>query len=363
MHTSKNLPNGTLFAQSKTCDVAIDPSVGNIPRLVFHWEARAIEPLHRAPWVEDDSFPDGMPMVDQKLSGDFLCAPFAMSDVEPSPPHGWTANSAWNIVEQNPGAVSLVLARPVMGATISKHVEPSTDAPLLYQTHIVSGGSGGLTLAHHPMMRVAGGARLFCSPKRVAMTPDSPIVDGRHCFALSAQTHDLHAVPANGGGTVDCTQLPIATGTEDFVTLVEAEESTLGWTALIRETFDDIVFVLKDPNILPITMLWHSNGGRQDAPWKSRHIGVLGIEDGIAGGAAGHKAALSDNPVRKSGVPTALELSEDSEHRIAHVIGAVPRPTGWNEITDIQIAGQILTLRGNGDQKIQLPFKPEFFSG
>lgn len=361
MHTPKNLPNGSLFAQSKTCEVAIDPSVGNIPKLAFHWEGRAIEPLHRAPWVEDDDFPDGMPMVDQKLSGDFLCAPFAMSDVEPSPPHGWTANSAWNVVEQSTGALSLELARPVMGATITKHIAPSQNAPLLYQTHRVSGGSGGLTLAHHPMMRVTGGARLFCSPKRVAITPDSPIVEGRHRFALSAQTRDLNAVPASDGGMVDITRLPIATGTEDFITLVEAEGSMLGWTAVIRERFDDILFVLKDPRVLPVTMLWHSNGGRQDAPWNSRHVGVLGIEDGIAAGAAGHKAALGSNTIRQAGVPTALELSEGRNHDIAHVIGAIPRPEGWNEITDIEVAGHMLTLRGNRDQEIQLPFDPDFF--
>jgi hypothetical protein len=362
MHTPHMQPEGAFSATTKICEVAVDPSVGNIPKLVFHWQGRTLEPLHRAPWIEQDGLPDAMPPVDRLLSGDFLCAPFAMGDVEPSPLHGWTANSAWSLINQDAGALVLQLDRKVMGATITKRVEPGMNAPLLYQTHNISGGSGGITLAHHPMTRVMGGARLFCSPKRIAITPDTAIVEGSHCFALGARAHDLRAIPASGGGTVDITQLPIASGTEDFITLVEAENSTLGWTAVIREAFDDIVFVLKDPRVLPVTMLWHSNGGREDAPWDGRHQGVLGIEDGIAAGAAGHKAALGDNPIRRTGVATALELSEETTHRIAHVIGAVPRPVGWDEVTDITVEDEVLRLYGRMGQDIRLPFKNGFFS-
>lgn len=361
MHDPKSLPEGTLIAKNNICEVGVDPSLGNIPKLAFHWEGRVLEPLHRAPWVEGQTFPDGMPLVDSKLSGDFLCAPFGLSDVEPSPPHGWTANADWLLKNQTDEGLSFELSHSVMGARITKTIEVSANSPLLYQAHQVEGGSGGLTLAHHPMMRVTGGAYLFCSPKRIAITPDSPIVEGRHRFALGAQTDNLKAIPASDSGTVDITQLPIATGTEDFITLVEAEGATLGWTAVIREAFDDIVFVLKDPRALPVTMLWHSNGGREDAPWNSVHAGVLGIEDGIAAGAAGHKAALGDNPVRRAGVPTALELSKESSHRIAHVIGAIPRPAGWNSVSDISISGGTLTIKGTAGQRIELPFEDGFF--
>lgn len=361
MHEPQSLPHGMVVAKSEVCEVGIDPSVGNLPKLAFRWGGRTLEPLHRAPWVEDESFPDTMPMVDRKLSGDFVCAPFGMSDVEISPPHGWTANTDWHLESQTDESLRFELSRPVMGVRITKVIEPAIDAPLLYQTHSVEGGQGGLTFAHHPMMRVTGGARLFCSPKRVAITPDPPIVDGRHRFALGAQTTDLHAIPASDGGTVDISHLPIATGTEDFITLVEAEGSMLGWTAVIREAFDDLVFVLKDPRVLPLTMLWHSNGGREDSPWNGRHVGVLGIEDGVAAGAAGHRAALEDNPVRQTGVPTALELSEDSRHRIAHVMGAIPRPAGWNSVSDITVDGSTLTIKGEANQMVTVPFRADFF--
>lgn len=361
MHPPTSMPEGTVFARTACSEVGVDPSVGNVPHLVFHWQGKTLAPLHRAPWVEDDMFPEEMPPVDRKLSGDFVCAPFGMSDVEPSPPHGWSSNSAWSLVSDNADGLRFTLDKAILGARLTKHLCPAPDAPLLYQVHTVEGGSGGLTFAHHPMMRVAGGARLFTSPKRLAVTPDVPIVENRHALQNGVATADHTAIPATRGGTIDVTRLPIADGDEDFVALVEADESELGWTAVIREAFDDIVFVLKDPSVLPLTMLWHSNGGREDTPWSGRHRGVLGIEDGIAAGAAGHKAALGETVFSKAGVPTVLNLSESKTHRIAHVIGAVPRPAGWDVVSDITIDGHTLSIHGANGGTLDMPFDPNFF--
>lgn len=44
--------------------------------------------------------------VECALSGDFFCAPFGRSDLEPTPPHGWSANSDWQVAESGNGRVS-----------------------------------------------------------------------------------------------------------------------------------------------------------------------------------------------------------------------------------------------------------------
>ena len=362
MHLSTSLPPGTLFAQTPVCSVAVDPSVGNLPKLAFHWQGKTLEPLHRAPWVDDEAFPEAMPPVERKLSGDFVCAPFGLSDVELSPPHGWSANSAWRLVVQNDQGLMLELEHLIMGAKLQKQLRPSSDAPLLYQTHTITGGEGGLTFAHHPMIRVTGGARLFTSAKRLAITPDTPLVEGRHALANGCVCENYTAVQAPDGDVIDVSRLPISDNAEDFVALVEAEGSNLGWTAVIREAFDDIVFVLKDSRVLPLTMLWHSNGGRDYAPWNGRHRGVLGIEDGIAAGAAGHKAALGETVFSRHGVPTVLELREGKTHRVAHVIGAVPRPSGWNTIANIGIEDETLRLYEASGPTLDLPFDGVFFA-
>jgi hypothetical protein len=343
--------------------VAVDPSIGNIRELRLSHGGRSVAPLHTAEWVgAPGGLPEDLLPVERDLAGDFLCAPFGASDVETAPAHGWPANSRWDVAEGQPGSLRLVLQRDVFGARIEKRLRLVADAPILYQEHLVTGGSGGLTVAHHPMVRVAGGARFSCSRKRAILTADVPLDPGRNRLAAGATATSLTEVPAVGGGVVDLTELPIADQHEDFVTLVEAEGAAIGWSAVVREAEDDVIFVLKDARVLPVTMLWHSNGGRDYPPWNGRHRGVLGIEDGCAAGAAGHAAALAPNRVAAQGVPTALALAPGSTHRIAHATGAFARPPGWTRVADIRIEGAACLLTGDDGTTVALPFDPDFFA-
>lgn len=360
------VPPGWAVAQTTAgARLAVDPALGNIRALSLVDGDRLIAPLHQAPWLQEPEVQadDSLLPVERKLAGDFLCMPFGASDLDDVPAHGWPANSAWDVVPAMYGELCLILKRRIQGAGIAKYQCLAPDAPLLYQFHVIEGGTGGVTLAYHPMIHMAGGGTFSTSPKRLALTPDTPLEPGRNRLARGTQTADLSAVPAEGGGTVDLADLPIGTAHEDFITLVEAPGTDLGWSAVLRHTEDDIVFTLKDPHILPITMLWHSNAGRDYAPWNSRHTGVLGIEDGIAAGAAGHRAALGPNPIADLGVPTALQLADGKTHRIAQVIGAIARPDGWTRVQDIHIEGAELIIQGDTGHPRRLPFLANFLTG
>lgn len=350
-----------LTAETPVGSLAVDPAVGNIRHLAFRIEGREIAPLHTAPWVEETVAEDvRLAPVERHLAGDFLCAPFGANDLDGAPIHGWTANSPWSLVERDEGSLEFRLDRPVMGARVTKTLRLAPDAPLLYQTHAVTGGEGGLTLAHHPMLRMAAGGHIDVSPKRLAMTPELPLVPGRNHLACATETTDLGAILTSAGDTCDLHDFPPGASHEDFITLVEAADSPLGWTAVIREAEDDIVLVLKNPAQLPVTMFWMSNGGRDYAPWSGRHRGVLGIEDGCAAGAAGHRAALGENSLAERGVRTCLDLAPEREHRIDHVIGVIPRPAGWTAIGNIAITGDRLTLTEAGGEERILPFRAGF---
>ena len=344
-------------------EAAIDPTIGNIPKLQFRIQGREITPLHTAPWVREPGALDETtcPPVEQHLAGDFLCAPFGLSNVEDAPPHGWPANSSWTVQSHATNELHLCLDRPVMGARIENIVHLAGDASLLYQTHLIKGGEQGLTIAHHPMVRLQSTGKLCTSPKQAILTPTTPLEPGRHKLANGIATNNLKAIPGSDSKPVDLTTLPIADRHEDFATLIEAPGQQLGWTAILRHSEDDIVFFLKDPKILPVTMTWHSNAGRNYPPWNGRHHGVIGIEDGCAAGSDGHRAALNDNPISAYGVPTALPLAANTIHRIAHVIGAICRPEGWNEISDIEISGETLIFHEVEGAKITLPFRAGFF--
>ena len=60
---------------------------------------------------------------------------------------------------------------------------------------------------------------------------------------------------------------------------IEAQGHRLGWTTVTRPEEGDLFLSLRNARRLPMTMLWHSNGGRDYAPWSGRHFGCLGVEE------------------------------------------------------------------------------------
>ncbi|MBF9050299.1 hypothetical protein GTA62_10945 [Roseobacter sp. HKCCD9010] len=331
-----------------------DPAVGNIPL----WEVTGRKPLHAAPWRDEPEIQENhdIPLVNRRLAGDFLCAPFGLDDVEGDPIHGFPANSIWEPMAQDVANAQFRLQARVRGAVIEKDLRLT--GPVLYQTHRLSGGEGQITLAHHPMSHTAAGGRLSFSPKRAVLTDPMPQYEGRNLWALNQIQPDL-LLPCEDGSDWDLHVYPAGHAVEDFVILAEARESRLGWTVLIREAEDDMLLVLKDPRVLPITMLWISNGGRDFSPWNGRHTGVLGIEDGIAAGGIGLAASTRENRLTAMGIPTCLTLGPT--HLIRHAMVSLPRPPGWARVVDIQVGGAALTLTEASGETISVPFDEGFF--
>lgn len=335
-------------------EALIDASVGNIP----HWQVSGRVPLHVAPWrdeaeVQDD--PD-VALVDKRLAGDFLCMPFGRDDVNGGPIHGPTANDPWELVAQDAAVARFALSAGVLGAHVTKEVR--LVGPCLLQTHVVDGGAGEVTFAHHPMTRMAEGGRLSFSPKRAALTDPVAQHEGANLWAVNQLRGDLK-LDCEDGGQWDLRTYPAGNVVEDFCTLAEARGSTLGWTCVMRNAEDDMLIVLKDAGVLPITMLWVSNGARDFPPWNGRHRGVLGIEDGCAMGGEGLAAATRDNRLTAMGVPTVLTLG--GRHVIRHAMVSLPRPPGWSELVALTLDGGDLHLHESGGATLVIPFPEGHF--
>lgn len=357
----------TVTLNAKGISVSLDLAVGHIAAMDIEADGRVLKPLHRAPWVGSprETLPENLPEGTVRLSGDFLCAPFSASDVEPAPLHGWPANSAWDAIENGalPGGWRGVfrLRRKVMGAAVDKIFTLRDGHPFLYQEHIFSGGSGAISVAHHPMTVMQGGGRLAFSPKRAAVTPTAPLepdpARGRFMLAYPARATDLKQFPLAGRGATDLTDYRMEDRREDFITLVEADHGGPGWTAIARRAERDLVLVLKNPDELPVTMLWFSNGGRDYAPWSGRHLGVLGIEDGRT--AIGHAASLDDNWLKHEGVATAFALAEGRSVSFRHVIGVVPSAEAEAPGSLEQATDRLRIVAPNGAVK-EVPFDGDF---
>ena len=335
-------------------EVVIDPAVGNIPA----WRVSGRIPLHVAPWLDEAQVQDdtNLALVNRRLAGDFFCMPFGADDVEGDPIHGLPANTPWDVIEQDASRARLRLRAQPRGAQVTKEV--ALVGPCLLQTHVIEGGQGDVTLAHHPMARMAEGGRMSFSPKRAALSDPVAQHKGYNLWSLNQLQPDLN-LECEDGSQWDLRDYPAAHRVEDFAILVEARGRDLGWTVLMRNAEDDMLIVLKDARVMPITMLWISNGARDFPPWNSRHTGVLGIEDGRAAGGVGLRAAMQPSRVSALGVPTTLALGGRNEVR--HAMVSLPCPPGWRDVAEVDVSAQELTMTEVSGARLSIPFPGAHF--
>ncbi len=319
---------------------------------------REISPLHRAPWVDGSEIlpKDAAPHM-ARLGGDFFCAPFAGRE-DGSALHGWPANAPWTVARLEGFRLEARLDRLVQGATLTKTLNLQDDHPFVYQSHRFEGGTGRVPVANHANVSVKGGALIRTSPKHHWETPrdaqESDPTRGRSRLKYPARSIDPTAFPGLVG-PVDLTRYPWGPRHEDFVIGVEAAGSTLGWTAVTRPVQGDLFLSLRNPHSLPMTMLWHSNGGRDYAPWSGRHFGCLGVEEGAAAQMLG-VSTEADLPA-----PGYLTLADGQGVTVRHAIGAVAWPTG-EAIASVRVVDGGLEVTGEGGATRALPFDTAFLT-
>lgn len=334
--------------------IRLDPAIGQLRDLRVEDGGTGVAPFHMAPWVGKEEMPEGASPHMATLGGDFFCAPFGAQEGD-SPLHGWPANAEWLVVAQTPAMVRAVLSRPVFGATVVKEISLKDGHPFVYQRHLVIGGEGRLPVANHANVALKNGGLIRTSKKshwetpKTALEPDPAM--GRSGLTYPARAEDPAAFPG-ADGPVDLTRYPFLPRHEEFVAGVEARGNPLGWTAVTRAE-GDLFLSLRNPAALPMTMLWHSNGGRDYAPWSSRHLGCLGVEEGAADALLGlsTEADLSG--------PGALTLSPHGTHEVRHVLGAIAWPAGEGVAAARAEDGR-LVLEGEAGTTRTLPFANAF---
>lgn len=356
--------------QAEGISLTVDLAVGHLVSLIVERDGRKLSSLHRAPWIEEDLAPGTDPHL-ARLSGDFLCAPFCLGDVEPMPFHGWPANAPWRYLGSEPldGGICarFELSRDVFGARLVKELTLRDGHPFLYQRHVFEGGRGETSVGQHLMLAFPHGAHLSFSPKLYAQTPDDVFepdpTRGRSRLAYPARFEDLTKAPLAAGGTTDLTRYPFSEAHEDFVMLVEAPGERLAWGAALRPQEGDITLSLKSPADFPLTLLWISNGGRDYAPWNGRHRGVLGMEEACTWSLNGHAASIGPNPLSASGIPTSIRLTEDGAVDLRTVIGLFPAPSGWDRVVALTAQPGMLLVHGEGGESLRLPYDEAFIAG
>jgi hypothetical protein len=320
--------------------LAVTETGGHLSDVVFTVEGgRKVTPMHTAQWAGETLAPETWEVL-KVLRGDFFCAPFGSSDLIAGETrvHGLPANGIWRLTASTPSSIDAVLDGTVLGATVAKHVEVRPGESVVYQRHVLEGGEGRIPVGHHAMLRAAHPLLLSFSPWTMALTPPDPVEtppQGRMLLANAQTIADPSRARRADGGTVDLTVYPTPDGFESIWMLVADRTPSFAWVAASSPEESWVWFALKNPRVLPETLFWLSNGGRDYPPWNGRHRRAIGIEDICGYFHVGHAASIADNPVAAAGSPTAVTLTARGSVTVSYLFGLAATPAGFGRVREI----------------------------
>ncbi|MCX7015613.1 MAG: hypothetical protein NTW86_24180 [Candidatus Sumerlaeota bacterium] len=345
---------------------------------------KPFQPYYVAPWAEEGCDPATPPIL-QVLRGDFFCLPFGANATEfrgeRYPLHGEPANEAWALLEHESDSAGarmrLALDLKVRRGRIEKSVILPAGENLVYTSDAVSGMSGPMNFGHHATLQfpdVPGCGRISFSPWRHAQVyirpTELPEEKGYSILQPGALIDDLTKVARIDGATTDLTRYPARRGFEDIAIVCAKQAGGAGaaepdqpfaWSAAVFEPQRMAWFALKDPGVLPSTLIWISNMGRYYAPWSGRNLNVLALEDILGFFHDGVAASAGDNELARRGIPTTRQMDPARPVAVNYIQGVAPVPEGFGAVKAIEAAGaKAVCLIGDSGAKAEVPCRVGF---
>lgn len=365
---------------TKTTQLAVTQRGGHMAPVTFYRDTeQPIAPYYVSPW-QDEKLALDVPVL-VPLRGDFFCMPFGGNteavNGEKHPPHGETAGARWNFagIEQGKDATTLTLTleTKVRPGKVTKRLALVEGQNVVYCQHAIEGFAGKAPLGHHATLAVPekeGSLRISVSPFRLGMTNPRLFSDPAQREYQSLQSNktftDLCRVPVQwkDAADADCTSFPARLGFADLLAVCSEPGDKLAgpaWVAAVNQEQGYAWFSLKDPKVLPTTVMWIENHGRHGTPWNGRNR-CLGLEDVCAYFADGLQASVQPNLLSKAGIPTAIELTKDRPTVINYIQGAARVPKDFGIVKTIEFAAGQLTLISDTGRKVVVPVRHEFLN-
>ncbi|MDP9172847.1 MAG: hypothetical protein M3O30_03160 [Planctomycetota bacterium] len=352
---------------------------GQLGPVVFKSGGKRIDPFSVAPWA-GEKLPPATPPIIRVLRGDFFCMPFGSNATrfrgERHPLHGQTANDDWTLESLNSSrgetTLHLSMATTIRQGRVDKTITLKEGQPVVYCRHIVSKMSGPMTFGHHAMLKFpdeAGSGMLstsrFLHGQVFPGEFENPELGGYSSLRRGAAFSKLARVPRSDGTMADLTRYPARLGFEDLVMLHSDATQPMAWSAVSFPKQRYVWFALKDPRVLRQTILWHSNRGRHYAPWSSRHVGVLGVEDITGYFHYGLAESCKSNPYSTRGYPTCVAFKNGNPVTVNYIMGCIATPPGFDEVRRIQVAPgeKSIKLISAGGKTISAAVDIGFLSG
>ena len=375
MKTSFGQPSFVLA--NRQVSAAVTQTAGHLGPVSFRLGRKTISPLAIAPWWNEKLPAGTLPLI-RVLRGDFFCLPFGGNAApyrgEQHPGHGETANARWQFesLAQTGDATTLHLSlrTRVRAGRVDKRISLRNGQTAIYQEHIISGVTGPLNPGHHATLQFPdrpGAGRLStsaCVHRQVYVEPVGiPEQQAYSQLMPCAVFRDLRAVPTNTGGLADLSRYPARRGFEDIAILVADPNLKFAWSAVAFPEEGYVWFTLRDPRVLPSTLLWMSNGGRYSAPWNGRHVNVMGVEDVTGFFHTGLNGSARPNALSKRGLTTCHQLRADRPFAVRYIMAVAAIPRRFEQVKDIVVAPGKVTLVGEHGVKVSTPLDADFLKG
>lgn len=343
---------------------------GHMAPVNFKLGARTVQPFLIAPWVEEVVASDTEEVL-KGLRGDFFCMPFGdrymPDDGNVYPLHGESATRVWKLdgIEQTADRSELRASMEwsVRPGSVTKSVTVVEGQPAVYTRHIVSGVTGAFSYGMHPTLQLPdreGCALVSVSPfelGEVCPYPfENPELGGYQALKVGAIFNNLSLVPRMDGTQADLTRYPSRKGYEDFVMMRTRQDLAFGWAAVSVPSEGYVWVSLKDPKVLPVSLMWMSNAGRHYAPWNGRNVGVIGMEEAAVqlplGPAETALQVFSECPT----------LNDAKPLTVSTIMAMAATPEGFDRVADIRrIPGGVKVVSSSG-KAIEVPLELDFLT-
>lgn len=289
---------------------------------------RQVSPMHVAPWAEEPGS-DALPGILQKLRGEWPCVPFGYSvpangfapdwakvmhaGLPGEEVHGHGSNAFWNWENGDGRSLKLSINYPLDSPVdrLERTITPDPAKPAVdIELKVRVRADCRLPLGLHATFRLpatVGGAHIEPAKFSEGRTYPGTVEPHAPLFAIDQGFGNLAAVPARDGTLVDASRVPLARITEELLQL-----NNLGSVMLANEAEGYRVRLTWQQEHFPSLLLWMSNRGRKTPPWSGRHV-AIGLEPICSPFGLGLATALADNPLARSGTPTARSFSASED--------------------------------------------------
>jgi len=340
--------------------------------------AKPILPYYVSPW-QDEGLKLAPPVL-TSLRGDFFCLPFGgnagpykgMNFV----PHGEPAGSDWTFISaKKQGKVSslaLSLKTGSPAGKVTKHVYLVDGQNVVYSQERLDGDSLRTSLGHHSILAVPqkeGGLKVTTSDFQFGLT--SPFVfsnpeNGEYqSFEVGKRFSNLAKVPLawKGSKPTDASAFPARKGFADLLAVFSERAAKLphglAWTTATNDDAGYLWFSLRNPNVLPTTVMWIENHGRHGSPWNGRNS-CLGLEDVCSYLNEGMPISAQKNDLNAKGIPTSLQLNPNRPTMVNYVAGAVKIPKGFVKVRTVEFGKNKATFVSITGKRVTVPVQWEF---